>query len=127
VDRLILDGVNYYSLDTDSIPPGAASVDIKIDDNGNEYPAAMVAGLVASRVDNSKDASLSDTGECDVISPVPGWWMFLKKGESYKERVPDNAPRVLVQQEVSDLEDRRPQKLAKRPGFGAFLAKMLCK
>jgi hypothetical protein len=79
VYRLTLDGVSYHSLDTGSIPTGAASVDIKIDDNGHEYLAAMAAGLVASHVDDSEDTSLSDAGERDVISPVPGWWMFVKK------------------------------------------------
>jgi hypothetical protein len=43
------------------------------------YPAAMAAGIVASRVNGSKDRSLSDTGKRDVISPVPGWWMFAKR------------------------------------------------
>jgi hypothetical protein len=79
VCHLTLDDVNYHSLNTNSIPPGAASVDIKIDDNGHKYPAAMAAGLVATRVDDSKDTNLSDTGESDVISPVPGWWMFAKR------------------------------------------------
>ena len=43
----------------------------------------MAAGLVASRVADSKDTNLSDTGERDVVSAVPGWWIFAKReGES---------------------------------------------
>ena len=81
-----LDGIDYHPVETDSIPPGSASVDITIDDNGHVFPAAMAAGLVAYRVDDSKDTSLSDAGERDVVSTVPGWWLFAKREGGSREQ-----------------------------------------
>ena len=82
---LSLDAALYHVLDTKKIPPGYAEVDIKLDDNGEEFEAAMTAGIVASAGFDSQDARLSNGGECDVIRPVPGWWMYTKRRVSRRE------------------------------------------
>ncbi len=85
---LELDGIGYGSVDMDSIPVGHADVDVLLDDNGQEFNTVMVAGLVATRVSDSKDASLSEQGIKDVVSPAPGWWIFTKrKDESSSQRI----------------------------------------
>ncbi|KAJ7809760.1 hypothetical protein B0H13DRAFT_2258847 [Mycena leptocephala] len=53
--------------------PGYANVDVTLDDNGARFDCAMVAGVVGTRV------SSSGPGKDDTVSPVAGWWMFIKK------------------------------------------------
>jgi hypothetical protein len=76
---LKLDNVEYPIIDTAEIAPGSVAVDILIDDLEHVFPAAMLAGLVATRVEDSRDKKLSETGERDVVSAVPGWWMYAKR------------------------------------------------
>ena len=61
------------------VPLGHASVDVLLDDNGEEFDTLMVAGLIATRVSDSGDTSLSESGTRDTVSPVAGWWMFTKR------------------------------------------------
>ena len=61
------------------VPLGHASVDVLLDDNGEEFDTLMVAGLVATRVSDSGDTSLSESGIRDTVSPVSGWWIFTKR------------------------------------------------
>ncbi|KAI0691479.1 hypothetical protein BC835DRAFT_113538 [Cytidiella melzeri] len=77
--QLVLDGVTYHRVAGDAIPPGNVSVDVLLDDNGEEINTMMTAGLVATRVSDSGDTTLSVSGKQDVVAPVPGWWMFIKK------------------------------------------------
>ena len=51
-------------------------VDVKLDDNGTMFDTKLVAGMVASEIKSSGDKGLSESGEADTMSPVPGWWMF---------------------------------------------------
>ncbi|KAN0070194.1 protein of unknown function (DUF4419) domain containing protein [Elaphomyces granulatus] len=62
----VLDDVQYHRVDTGDIPPGSASVPVKLDDNGKEYDTIMVAG------------SSNSTG-LDTVQPESGWWMYEKK------------------------------------------------
>ena len=74
-----LDGIQYHTITTGKIPPGYAEVDVKLNDNGQEFDTVLVAGLVGSRVSSSGDTRLSATGKRDTMRPVPGWWMFTTK------------------------------------------------
>lgn len=60
------------------VPPGYTAVDVKLDD-GEMFDCAMVAGMVGMRVSSSHDLALSETGTDDVVQPVSGWWMYIKK------------------------------------------------
>ncbi|KAI4113340.1 MAG: hypothetical protein LQ338_008192, partial [Usnochroma carphineum] len=44
--ELKLDGAVYHWIGSDEVPPGYTSVPVKIDDNGSEFMARMVAGSV---------------------------------------------------------------------------------
>jgi hypothetical protein len=44
-----------------------------------EFETKMVAGLVATSVLSSGDVTLSPSGQDDVVTPVPGWWMYIEK------------------------------------------------
>lgn len=78
-ELLTLDGTPYHRVDTDDIPLGHAAVDVLLKDDGQTFDTAMVAGLVATRISDSHDTSLSEDGSRDVVSPAPGWWIFIKK------------------------------------------------
>ncbi|KAI9763705.1 MAG: hypothetical protein M1840_009178 [Geoglossum simile] len=91
---LILDDVAYSRIDTEDIPPGFTSVPVKVDDNGDEYDAVMIAGLVGIKVTSSGDPSApvrqwwygrgTEVEEpifgLDTLQPESGWWIF-RKGE----------------------------------------------
>ncbi|KAJ7866487.1 hypothetical protein B0H13DRAFT_1898121 [Mycena leptocephala] len=76
---LVFDGTPYHRLDSDRVPPGYAEVDVKLDDNGEKFDCVMIAGTVGTHVTSSNDLALSSTGKDDVVSPVAGWWIFIKK------------------------------------------------
>jgi hypothetical protein len=76
---LVFDGTPYHRLDSDRVPPGYAEVDVKLDDNGEKFDCVMIAGTVGTHVTSSNDLALSPTGKDDVVSPVAGWWIFIKK------------------------------------------------
>ncbi|KAJ6573513.1 hypothetical protein DFH09DRAFT_1152020 [Mycena vulgaris] len=76
---LVLDGTPYHHLESDSVPPAYAEVDVKLNDNGEMIDCLMLAGLVGARVSSSADRTLSASGENDTIHPVPGWWICTKK------------------------------------------------
>lgn len=88
----MLDGVAYHYIESTDVPPGYASVPVKIDDNGTIYTARMVAGSVATRMESSGIAGPVGPGGrggrpkpkdepfevgLDTLRPVSGWWMFL--------------------------------------------------
>ncbi|THU79766.1 hypothetical protein K435DRAFT_875095 [Dendrothele bispora CBS 962.96] len=77
--ELSLDGTRYHWLDSSKIPAGYASVDVKLDDNGEIFNTIMVSGLVGMRVFSSNDNKLSENGSRDAVKPLPGWWIFTKR------------------------------------------------
>ncbi|KAJ7162669.1 hypothetical protein C8R43DRAFT_991113 [Mycena crocata] len=82
VDRdLVLDGTPYHRLDSKDVPPACAEVDVKLNDNGEMFDCVMTAGMVGMRVSSSEDLALSADGKNDVVQPVAGWWIFIKKAK----------------------------------------------
>ncbi|KAJ7866249.1 hypothetical protein B0H14DRAFT_2733207 [Mycena olivaceomarginata] len=75
---LVFDGTPYPRLDSRKVPPGYAKVDVTLDDNGELFSCAMIAGMVGTRVSSSDDTTLSEDGRDDTVRPVAGWWMFTK-------------------------------------------------
>ncbi|MCJ1464394.1 hypothetical protein MMC07_003007 [Pseudocyphellaria aurata] len=72
-----LDGVPYHRIDSKEVPPGFVSVPVKVDDNGTEYKTTMVAGSVASRLeDAAAEVKGRLPGGRDALRPEVGWWMF---------------------------------------------------
>ena len=59
---------------------------VKLDDNGRFFSSKLVAGLVGSEIKSSQDKSLSASGVSDTLSPVPGWWMFVREGSPTGEK-----------------------------------------
>ncbi|CAM6103611.1 unnamed protein product [Calypogeia fissa] len=90
VGNLTMDGVEYHRVDTTSIPPAYAEVDVKLNDNGVEMNTVMVAGLVAMEICSSGMKGGGHAGEDDSLQPVGGWWLF----EEVEKKVND-APRIL--------------------------------
>ncbi|KAL8762132.1 MAG: hypothetical protein Q9184_001817 [Pyrenodesmia sp. 2 TL-2023] len=72
---LKLDGMVYHLIESHNVPPGYSSVPVKVDDNGVEIQATMIAGSVAMRYSSSQDYE----HDFDTIQPESGWWMFEKK------------------------------------------------
>ncbi|KAG2121625.1 hypothetical protein DEU56DRAFT_95395 [Suillus clintonianus] len=89
--ELILDGVSYPFLDSDEIPAGYAQVDVTLqrEIGGKEYPTALTAGLIGTRICSSGDKTLSDAGERDSARPAIGCWWVLKKDPEAKEENSD--------------------------------------
>ncbi|KAJ6452909.1 hypothetical protein C8R45DRAFT_1039827 [Mycena sanguinolenta] len=83
---MILDGTPYHRLHRGSIPPGYAEVDILLIDNGVRFDCAMVAGSVGMRVESSGNSRLSPRGKDDTVTPVLGWWLFVKDGDEERMR-----------------------------------------
>ncbi|CAF9922508.1 MAG: hypothetical protein ALECFALPRED_002108 [Alectoria fallacina] len=77
---LILDGVSYHRIESDEVPPGYSSVPVKVDDNGDEFDATMVAGSVGINCTSSGDELDGGLVELDTVSAETGWWMFEIKG-----------------------------------------------
>ncbi|KAF8964470.1 hypothetical protein BDZ97DRAFT_1815253 [Flammula alnicola] len=69
IRRLVLDGVEYPLIDTQDVPIGFCEVDVKLDDNGEEFDCMMVAGHLASRIEGVNK---------DSLRPLPTWFMFIK-------------------------------------------------
>ncbi|KAJ7922327.1 hypothetical protein B0H13DRAFT_2249519 [Mycena leptocephala] len=84
--ELILDGTPYHAIGRKRIPPGYGEVDVTLDDNGEVFACAMVAGSVGMRVSSSHDVRLSSSGKDDTVRPVAGWWLFVKEEERMEAR-----------------------------------------
>lgn len=80
--ELSLDGVRYHSIDTINIPLGWAAVPVKVDDNGYEYMARMIAGSVGIGVSSSGEQTADGSVGKDTLQPEVGWWMMKVKPES---------------------------------------------
>ncbi|EDR02948.1 uncharacterized protein LACBIDRAFT_295349 [Laccaria bicolor S238N-H82] len=72
---LTLSGTRYHLVDTNDIPAGCTGVDVLVDDNGEEIPCMMTAGLFGTEISGDVE------GKRDTVRPVSGWWMFEKAAE----------------------------------------------
>jgi len=78
--QLELDGIRYSSCETGKVPPGYASVPVKLDDNGTIYDCEMVAGSVGVRLTSSgENLEGKEEKGIDTLQPVSGWWIYEKK------------------------------------------------
>lgn len=84
-----LDGVVYDVIDSNDIPPGYASVPIKIVVFKTTYDAVMGAGSVGLRCTKSTAMRQHE----DTLSAETGWWIFEKKPDedTTKEKSPEPA------------------------------------
>ena len=83
--HLTLDGVDYHWVESDEVPPGYTSVPVKVNDNGYEFDAMMVAGSVGIKASTSERGGI---GKLDTMSAESGWWIFEKKDASEVEEDP---------------------------------------
>ncbi|KAJ7206904.1 hypothetical protein GGX14DRAFT_366971 [Mycena pura] len=83
---LVLDETPYHRLHRGAIPPGYAEVDILVDDNGELFDCAMVAGNIGTHVSSSGDCTLSASGADDTVRSVAGWWLFVKNEKGLDKR-----------------------------------------
>ena len=70
-EPLILAGLCYPVLDPEDVPDGFCEVDVKLDDNGQEFDCKMIAGHVGYVV-SAKD------GQLNTLQPSSEWFMFVK-------------------------------------------------
>lgn len=86
---MILDRTVYHQVDSSDVPEGFSSVPVKINDNGFELDALMIAGSVGISVTSSgeKLAAEDDKIGNDTFAPASGWWMFAKKSEEELAKV----------------------------------------
>ena len=66
---LALDETLYPVLASDDVPMGYCEVDVKLDDNGQEFKCKMLAGQMATKVANKT-----------TVQSGSAWFMFVKKG-----------------------------------------------
>ncbi|KAF7368454.1 hypothetical protein MVEN_00168500 [Mycena venus] len=83
---LVLDETPYHRLRRGAIPPGYAEVDVLVNDNGERFDCAMVAGNIGTYVSSSDDCTLSASGADDTVRPIAGWWLFVKDEERMEKR-----------------------------------------
>ncbi|KAF7321043.1 hypothetical protein HMN09_00191500 [Mycena chlorophos] len=78
--ELQMDGTGYHRVEAASVPPAYAEVDVLLIDHnvGTTTQAAMTAGVIGTEVCSSRDLTLSEKGQNDVVRPVVGWWLFEK-------------------------------------------------
>ena len=74
---LKLDDVIYHVIKSKNVPLGYSTVPVKVDDNGDEFSAMMIAGSVGIGCTSSD----GEVTTLDTVQPVTGWWMFEKKSE----------------------------------------------
>ncbi|KAL8926536.1 MAG: hypothetical protein Q9208_002863 [Pyrenodesmia sp. 3 TL-2023] len=104
---LVLDGVRYHSIQSDAVPPGSASVPVKLVDfalDGKSFQTSLIAGSVGIQYTASRDSDGRIDGDgsfvgadcdgrypgsrvlvghgLDSVQPVLGWWMFIDKEEA---------------------------------------------
>jgi len=74
---LTISGTRYHLVDMDEIPAGCTSVDVLVDDNGEEIPCMMTAGLFGTEISGDVE------GQRNMVGLVSGWWMFetVSEGE----------------------------------------------
>jgi hypothetical protein len=65
----------YPVINSNDVPVGFCEVDVKVNDNGEEFDCLMVSGHVAHRAE----------GNVDTVCPFSAWFMFTK-GEPREDK-----------------------------------------
>ena len=76
--QLSLDGVVYNVVKSGAVPSGWSKVPVKINDNGYEVEAVMIAGSVGINCSSTGTKLANGTVGLDTMSPETGWWIFEK-------------------------------------------------
>ena len=76
--QLSLDGVIYNVVKSNAVPSGWSKVPVKINDNGYELEAVMIAGSVGINCSSTGTKLADGTVGLDSMSPETGWWIFEK-------------------------------------------------
>ena len=84
-EPLELDGVRYLLVDSELVPPGYASVPVKVFEKDTVWETMMVAGSVGWRVTSSLGRHKAWRDLPNQLQPVSGWWMFERKTEESME------------------------------------------
>ena len=92
--KLVLDGVQYPSIDSADIPVGFCEVDVRVLDELGELDSVMVAGHMANLISGKNK---------DTLSPLPCWFVYAKPGAS---RQPISTPETMT--EEKGREQKRP-------------------
>jgi len=91
-EALVLDSTTMFPIiDTDDVPRGFVEVDVKLDDNGQEFDTVMVAGHLGGRVLGTK-ADEGEEGE-EKLGVAAGWFMFVKDPKKVEEVEEKNTQR----------------------------------
>ncbi|KAF6815517.1 hypothetical protein CPLU01_14100 [Colletotrichum plurivorum] len=91
--HLVLDGVEYVSVETSNFPTGIASVPVKVDDNGNVHEGTMLAGSFGIQGFSGPEAEGYFDGSSKVdshvepaalvhIRPLSGWVVYENKEDA---------------------------------------------
>ena len=86
LSNLRLEEAIYHHIDSQDVPPGFSSVPVKVDDNGYEFDAMMVAGSVGINCTSSGDELSNGLVGPDTVAAKTGWWMFEKKSQEVIDR-----------------------------------------
>lgn len=88
------DGMGFYRLDLEKVPPGHASVPVQINDNGDIWKSQMTAGSIGLTLTSSNggvdvpltghsvtELTKDDKKRLDTIQPRSGWFLYeVKEG-----------------------------------------------
>jgi hypothetical protein len=83
VRALLLDGVTYHWLSAEKLPTTHVEAPVLLRDNGVEFDARLLAGLIGTIITNSG----VNSGVQDQVSPVAGWFIFTVKEGRTRKRV----------------------------------------
>lgn len=84
--NLRLEEAIYHHIDSQDVLPGFSFVPVKVDDNGDEFDAMMVAGSVGINCTSSGDELSNGLVGPDTVAAKTGWWMFEKKSQEVLDR-----------------------------------------
>jgi hypothetical protein len=84
VERLTLDETKFHVVDMRDVPHGYCTVPIKINDNGHELTAEMMAGSVGCHWTKSSGDVSDDSKGLDTIQPWSGWWIYEEPEGGFK-------------------------------------------
>ena len=107
-----LDGMTYQIITLYQIPSGYASLPTKVDDDGNEVDAVIVAGSLGTQYTRSDGISAGSRVGLDSVSPVSGWWIITKKQEGEESATSSGMIQALMSRLINLFPHNRHLELA---------------